>query len=341
MGLILGKKVDGGYQPSFLHRLVKPKITGNQINGLDEKLSRRPTPLYHWYGKYKLKLPFSGVQRLGDFTAMWKHRKNIALPLKHIKKSDYYSGKPHVSVKLNPANRSPEEWTRAVKAYAHEKGADLVGITRLRKEWVYEGFDISKKWIVMLGLAMEHEELVQTDGPESGVEVLKIYAQGQEVAWHVTDWLRAEGWDAEGHGGPDASPVTMVPAALACGFGELGKHGSIINRKLGSSFRLAYVVTDTPMIADEEDEFGVDDFCMKCQVCTKACPAEAISTSKQLVRGVEKWYVNFDKCVPYFNDDGGCGICIAQCPWSRPGIADNLVMKIARNRKRKEAESKA
>ena len=31
--------------------------------------------------------------------------------------------------------------------------------------------------------------------------------------------------------------MLMIPAALACGFGELGKHGSIINRELGSSLR--------------------------------------------------------------------------------------------------------
>ena len=191
----------------------------------------------------------------------------------------------------------------------------------------------------MLGVAMEHEELIQTDGAESSLEVLKIYAHGQKVAWHLTDWLRAEGWNAEGHGGPDASPISMVPAALACGLGELGKHGSIINRKLGSSFRLAYVVTDTPMIADDSDEFGADEFCINCQACTKACPADAITDSKQIVRGVNKWYVDFDKCVPYFNDDCGCGICIAQCPWSRPGVADNLVVKLEKRRKRREANS--
>lgn len=29
--------------------------------------------------------------------------------------------------------------------------------------------------------------------------------------------------------------------------------------------------------------------------------------------------MDFDKCVPYFNEHMGCGICLAACPWSQPG----------------------
>jgi len=40
--------------------------------------------------------------------------------------------------------------------------------------------------------------------------------------------------------------------------------------------------------------------------------------------------VDFDRCLPYFNEHGGCGICVAVCPWSRPGVATRLVEKLAR-----------
>ena len=120
----------------------------------------------------------------------------------------------------------------------------------------------------------------------------------------------------------------MIPAALACGFGELGKHGSIINRQYGSSFRLAAVTTSLPLIADAPDSFGADDFCTSCQVCARACPPQAIAHDKQTVRGTTKWYVDFDKCVPYFNETYGCGICIAVCPRSRPGTAPRLAEKM-------------
>ena len=51
-----------------------------------------------------------------------------------------------------------------------------------------------------------------------------------------------------------------------------------------------------------------------------------------MVRGTSKWYVDFDQCIPYFVDNQTCGICLVVCPWSRPGVADNLVAKMAKRR---------
>ena len=68
----------------------------------------------------------------------------------------------------------------------------------------------------------------------------------------------------------------MIPPAVECGFGELGKHGSIINKEYGSSFRLAAVLTDIPLIPTPAETYDVDDFCGRCQVCANACPPEAM-----------------------------------------------------------------
>ena len=180
---------------------------------------------------------------------------------------------------------------------------------------------------------MDHAELSEVaPSPRSVIEVMRQYNTGTRAAKALADWIRRQGHHAAGHGGPIAGSFTMIPAALACGFGELGKHGSIINRTYGSSFRLAAVLTDLPLVADRPDVFGADDFCQSCQVCARACPPNAISHDKQLVRGVERWYVDFDKCVPYFNETYGCGICIAVCPWSRPGTAPKLAERMTRRR---------
>lgn len=122
----------------------------------------------------------------------------------------------------------------------------------------------------------------------------------------------------------------MIPPAIASGLGELGKHGSLINRHFGSGVRLAGVTTDMPLIATAPDRFGADDFCATCQVCTKACPPGAITEHKQMVRGVERWYVDFDKCIPYFAESASCGICFAVCPWTRPDVRPKLLATMAR-----------
>ena len=51
-----------------------------------------------------------------------------------------------------------------------------------------------------------------------------------------------------------------------------------------------------------------------------------------MVRGTEKWYVDFDKCILYFNENLSCGLCLAVCPWSRPGLAASLAAKMARRK---------
>jgi epoxyqueuosine reductase QueG len=85
-----------------------------------------------------------------------------------------------------------------------------------------------------------------------------------------------------------------------------------------------------PLVATGPSRFGADDFCTNCQVCTRACPPGAISEDKQMVRGVERWYVNFDKCIPYFAEAASCGICIAECPWTRPDVRPKLLATMAR-----------
>jgi epoxyqueuosine reductase len=330
MGFFWGELKDGQYQPSTIHKILLPKITGNEINGLGETSFRRPTPIYHWFGR--LKVPFNPVNLVLLVSDVFNRT-----AMGHIKRSSKFEKKPYAPLASHKVEIKPVEWSARIKEYALANGADVVGMVPMNQDWVFEGFEVKQKWIIMLGFTMAYEELEKLPASDGGTEVLRVYADGQETAWTVANWLHTQGWDAHGYCGPMASSITMVPPALAAGLGELGKHGSIINRKLGSNMRLAYVLTDIPLVSDDVDDFGADDFCTRCQVCSRECPADAIGPEKQMVRGVEKWSVDFDKCVPFFNDHFGCGICLVVCPWSRPGVAPNLIAKLARRKTKKAA----
>jgi epoxyqueuosine reductase QueG len=84
--------------------------------------------------------------------------------------------------------------------------------------------------------------------------------------------------------------------------------------------------------------YHVDDFCSRCQVCANACPPDAIGPEKVTVRGEDKWYVNFDKCIPFFNEHFGCGICIVVCPWSKPGRGPRIVEQLKRRAQRQKLQ---
>ena len=331
MGVMWGETIEGVYKPSLVYRLFKPRdITGNEINGLCETVKRRPTPIYHWFGM--LKIPFNRVWWLLPAWSMVKGNKDG-----YMDTCREYADKPNDPVTDKKVEKSPEEWVSEIKNHAIEKGVDLVGIKRMRDEWVFEGFEVKEKWIIVLGLQMDYEKLATVPEPDGVGAVMKTYADGDVWAWEISNWLRSQGWYAKGYCGPMASPINLIPVALAAGFGELGKHGSIISRDLGSNLRLAYILTDVPLVDEnEEDDFGADSFCTSCQICTRACPPNAILPEKQMVRGVKKWYVDFDKCVPFFNDTGGCGICIAVCPWTRPDVRPKLLAKMLKKKAKRD-----
>jgi epoxyqueuosine reductase len=229
---------------------------------------------------------------------------------------------------------SPEEFADAAMEFAVSHEADQAGIAAMDPMYVFEGYTIEEPWVIMLALAHNYERLRQVPSDETNGEgvcdVGDQYARGMRASFALANWIRSHGYNARPHPGPSASALVMIPPAIASGLGELGKHGSIISRHFGSGVRLAGVTTDMPLVATAPDRFGADEFCAVCQICTRECPPDAILDQKQMVRGVERWYVDFDKCIPYFAEAASCGICIAVCPWTRPNVRPKMLTAMAR-----------
>lgn len=326
----MGRKHAIWTAPEAVRALFPPGLSGNDVNGLGEAAPRRATPIF-WHRPEK--------EAFGALQEKVVARFN-SVPAFHdvYARGDRGPRKPDP---VGPVRRpgTPEGFAGEVKAFALANEADLVGIARLDPAWIFEGYEHALPWVVVFGVGMDHDRLSEVpstaENPTGQMEVALAYNRGARVAMRVANFIRGLGYEATPHSGPWAGALNMLPAALACGFGELGKHGSIINRNLGSSFRLAAVSTDLPLAADAPDALGADEFCARCQVCRNACPPDAIHDVKQLVRGVEKWFVDFDKCIPYFDETYGCGICIAVCPWSTPGRAPRLAAVWSQRRRAK------
>jgi len=330
---VLMKRSKPEYHPPEEQLRLFPQITGNEVNGRGEVNRRRPSPIY-WHYSPDIPLPHRPLQDY--YMAQFEDKPEL-----HDFQNKYggRGARLRPDIPDTPVEDSPANWVEKIKAHALSHEGDLVGISRIDPNWVFEGYEVELPWIVMIGVAMDHAELSTAPELPSAVETMSQYNRGTRAAREVANFIQSQGYNARPHGGPMAGPMILVPAAIQAGLGELGKHGSLINREYGSSFRLAGVMTDLPLIADTPDIFGADDFCTSCQVCRNACPPDAIYDEKQTVRGETKWFVNFDKCIPFFNDTQGCGICIAVCPWSRPGTAASLAERMTARRARIASDS--
>ena len=308
---------------------VAPK-SGNDVNGLGVHDKIRPHQVFHNTGRgagrkqidwaaldtfFNMSKPWS---MFSENMKTWWERRNATGPV---------IGDP-IEV------TDPQAMADDIKAKALEFGSDLAGITLYLENIQYEGRSWPYKYAICIGHSMRIDDVEHTPSMRSSAEIVKAYRRGSKSANKLAKYIRSKGWQAEAFG--NGEDIMMIPMAINAGLGELGKHGSMISRDHGPNFRISLILTDMPMALDEPVDIGVDDFCINCQVCSNACPPDAISDKKQMVRGFEKWYVDFDKCVPYFALTHGCGICLAICPWTGPGRGSVISDKML---KRRETET--
>lgn len=318
--------VPEGWRPDPEQMALMPPVSGNTINGLGEAVRRRPRVVY--WAPDPDTIPHGAVQR-------WFYRRNDdpAFAAERAARAAL-AAEPLPEVAPVPVPGGPADWAARIKAEGRRLGAEDVGIARLDPAWLYEGVEAKGRFVILVAVAMDFATMQQAPAVPAGVEVVRQYTRGMRISKALAGWLRRQGHGAEAEPGPMTGSLTLIPAAMAAGMGELGKHGSLIHRRLGSMFRLAAVLTDLELAPDAPDAFGADGFCTHCRICADHCPPGAILRAKQTVRGEVKWYVDFDRCLPFFNETAGCAICLAVCPFSDPERGPRLAEKLDRRRGR-------
>ncbi len=306
--------------PTYAFGYRNAPRSGNEINGLGGAERTRARKVFHNPGGETL--PWDA---LDQFFALINPRGVV----RHILANMWQLRRRDGPVNANRVDvPDPALMTARIKDKARELGADLVGVTRLTDDVLYAGADVPYRYAISIGLRMDRDEMRFVPQPRAALEVMRVYRAVSRIAIELGEHVRGLGWPAKAYGNPNSTDLLHIPLAVRAGLGQLGKHGSLISKEHGSNVRLATIVTDLPLATDEEVDIGVDDLCRTCRRCVLDCPPDAISDEKQLVRGEEKWYVDFDRCVPYFTKTYGCAICIQVCPWSEPGRGPKLSEKL-------------
>jgi epoxyqueuosine reductase QueG len=104
------------------------------------------------------------------------------------------------------------------------------------------------------------------------------------------------------------------------GLGSIGKSGLFLHRIYGSRVRLGTLFTDYPLDLDKPKE-EIEDYCLKCDICVKACPASAISGRAFDPMNPDLKIIDPEKCSNHMKTaykmigrGAVCGICVSVCP---------------------------
>jgi epoxyqueuosine reductase len=309
---------------------LRPPVSGNAINGLGEK-DRRPARTVYW-AQDPDAIPHGRMQRW--FYQADPHDEHVNAA--RAARARLLEG-AIAPLAGDPVEKTPSQWLAALRQHADILPCERVGVAGFDPAWLYEGETCDFSRVVVIAVQHDSEEISQAPKSRAGAEVIRQYGRAAFSAKEIASWFRSQGWEAEAVTGPMTGRILLIPPAIACGFGELGKHGSLIDPQFGASFRLSAVLTSAPIETTPRRVYGIDDFCAACRVCEDACPPQAISPVKQTVRGEEKWYVDFDRCLPFFNETHGCAICIAACPFSLPGVGESLAQRLLARRARRQS----
>ncbi|CAH2213397.1 reductive dehalogenase [Tepidibacter aestuarii] len=270
---------------------------------------------------------------------------------KHIKKAAKFLGADLVGVA--PYNENTKRWTYTewavpnVKPFTMPDGTveylpfdpfkfmkgeyETFGVKTVKPDFKREaGFE--PKSVIVLAFEMDYDGFKTAPTLVASASAGTRYSKMAETAHKVAEFLRNLGYKAAPCGNDTA---LSVPLAIEAGLGEGSRMGMLVTEKFGPRVRLAKVYTDLEIQPDKPITFGVKQFCNVCMKCADACPSKAIchepaqviekdmefdtgKVTKSTLTGVEKWFVNGERCVSFWGYNGGdCGTCIAVCPYNK------------------------
>jgi ferredoxin len=202
--------------------------------------------------------------------------------------------------------------------YARTLGASSIGYTQVPEQWIFEDKAILHLNAIVLTMEMDKVRMDTAPSSASAQAVFEICRDLGIVAIKIGDDLRQLGYSAHA-GHPLGGLALYPPLTKMAGLGWLGANGLMITPEHGPRVRLAAVFTNIESLpfSMHNEHAWVADFCAKCGICIRECPAQAIyETPIQHATG-RITCVDNARCFPYFNHYHGCSVCIKVCPFNK------------------------
>lgn len=245
-------------------------------------------------------------------------------------------------------------FSERIKSESRRLGFDLVGFAPAAsppgfpdfRDWLERGFAGEMSYLPRREAAYEHPRhvlegvrsvvmlglnycTVEPQQVAAGQGMVSRYAWG-DVDYHdvihdklarLAEWLQREVPGCRTRGVVDTAPLLERDFARLAGLGWFGKNTMLLNKRIGSWFFLAALLTDVEL---EPDAPHVAQHCGTCTRCLDACPTEAFVAPYQLDarRCISYLTIEHRGAIPHELRSGmgewlfGCDVCQDVCPWN-------------------------
>ena len=279
---------------------------------------------------------------------------NLSPPVKGLQ-GMMAKGAPFAGYKPPEGERTdvsdPKKVTQMIKKAAIWFGADLVGVCKLDRRWLYshtverpemmgaiDGVVDMKsipqkvpedfQYALVMAFEMDYELMKYVPSYLGNTATRMGYSRMAITNNYLTSFIKNLGFDAIDCSINDVG--LSIPMAMQAGIGDLARNGLMVTRKYGVRVRLNNVLTNMPLVPDGPIDFGVTEFCRSCEICAEKCPSQSILYGERTTKphntsnvgGVLKWPVNGETCRMYWGRrHSPCAICITVCPYNKPDTA--------------------
>jgi len=211
----------------------------------------------------------------------------------------------------------------SLKKFCQDLGIDLFGVADIAK--IKKDFMLSQGLLkkfdqaISLGVRLSKSVLEEIENAPTRLyfhHYRTVNAFLDQIALKVSNYIQKEGYFSLPIPASQIVDWQNQKAHLShkqigylAGLGWMGRNNLLVNKELGSQFRLVSILTDMPLKVDRSTK----EDCGKCMVCVRICPVQAIKESP----------LDFDhlKCFEKLKDFQKqrlvdqyiCGICVKVC----------------------------
>ena len=243
-----------------------------------------------------------------------------------------------------------QDLTNLIKQKSEDLGFNLVGVTSPHKiennfldSWIDKGYHATMYWIenrlderknifkyfpeIKSVISFGYNYYTGKNNLENSDYKISNYSWGEDYhlvlkkkLYIILDLIKTYYPNLKYRICVDTSPVSEKYWAQKAGLGAIGKHTSLINKKIGSWFFISEILLDIELSYDTP---FVKDLCGTCTKCIDACPTDAL----------EEYILDSNKCISYLTIEHrgkidqnlgnkfnnwiyGCDICQQVCPWN-------------------------